>query len=359
MLSVFSKSITKTVVNSEVTQHSMKKILYTFFLIIAFATILSSCKREMNNETSSKAVYFWKSWVNLSDNEYQFLANYNVKRVYLRFFDIRNDFLEGPVPDAEVGTYMRDFPSYIEIVPCVFITLEAIDGMSRREKEFAHKIYDRIEAKCKNGVITFNEIQLDCDWTESTRETYFKLCNELKALTGSHGKKLSSTVRLHQLSQSIPNVDRGVLMVYNVGELKSPKETNSILRSDIVKKYLDNAPKYKLPLDVAYPMFSWGVVFNGTDFQRLTNIPGNPDTIAELTKVHDNVYTLQSNISDDVNLDYCQTLRYEMASLDELMRTKGLVEDYLGYKPEKTILYHLDEKQLSKYTPTQIKKIYE
>lgn len=336
----------------------MKKIIYTIF-VIAFATMLSSCKHGMTNETSANAIYFWKSWVNLSDDEKQFLSDHNIQRVYLRFFDIRNDFLKGPVPDAEVGTYMRDFPSDIEIVPCVFITLEALDEMSGREKEFARKIYDRIEAKCKNGEITFNEIQLDCDWNESTRETYFNLCNELKALTGSHSQQLSSTVRLHQLSQPIPNVDKGVLMVYNVGELKNPKETNSILRSDIVKKYLDNAPQYKLPLDIAYPAFSWGAVFNGTDFQRLTTITGNPDTIAELTKIHDNMYALQSNIADDVNLDYRQTLRYEMASYDELMKTKGLVENYLGYKPEHTILYHLDEKQLSKYTPEQINKIYE
>lgn len=336
----------------------MKKIIYTF-IVIAFAISFSSCNHETPDGTSSNSVYFWKSWVDLSDAEKQFLADNNVKRVYLRFFDIRNDFSVGPVPDAEVSTYMRDFPSGIEIVPCVFVTLEAIDEMAGREKEFARKIYDRIEAKCKNGEITFNEVQLDCDWTESTRETFFNLCRELKALTSSNDKKLSATIRMHQLSQSAPNVDKGVLMVYNVGELKNPQETNSILRSDIVKKYLDNAPEYKLPLDVAYPVFSWGVVFNGKDFQRLTNITGNPDTIAELTQLHENGYALQSNISDAVNLDYRQTMRYEMASFDELMKTKNLVENYLGYKPDNTILYHLDEKQLSKYTPEQIIKIYE
>lgn len=336
----------------------MNKLIHALFMVV-LAISISSCKNETPNGTSSNSIYFWKSWVNLSDIEKSFLGNHDVKRVYLRFFDIRNNFQVGPVPDAEVGTYMRDFPSETEIVPCVFITLEAIEGMNGREKEFARKIYDRIDAKCKNGEIKFDEIQLDCDWTESSRETFFKLCNELKALTASNQQKLSATIRLHQLTQPAPNVDKGVLMVYNVGELKNSQETNSILRSDIVKKYLDKAPQYKLPLDVAYPVFSWGAVFNGTDFQRLTNVNGNPDTIPELTKLHDNVYALQSNISNAVNLDYRQTMRYEMASFDELMKTKQLVENYLGYKPENTILYHLDEKQLSKYTPGQISKIYE
>lgn len=338
----------------------MKKFIYAI-IFLTFAILVSSCQKETEQPagTSSNAIYYWKAWVNLTDAERQFLEDNNVKKIYLRFFDIRNSYLDGPVPDAEVDTYMKDFPADTEIVPCVFITLEAIEEMNGREEEFARKIYDRIEAKCINGEISFNEIQLDCDWTDSTRDTFFKLCRELKALTGSHDKKLSSTIRLHQLSQTVPPVDKGVLMVYNVGELKNPQETNSILRSDIVKKYLDNAPEYGLPLDVAYPIFSWGAVFNGNDFQRLTNLNGNPDTIPELTKVHDNVYALQANISDQVNLDYRQTLRYEMASYDELVKTKELVEKYLGKKPENTILYHLDENQLKKYTPAQISKIYE
>lgn len=333
---------------------------FIFAIIAIFISIsFPSCNHKESTETSTNAVYFWKSWVNLSDAEQNFLTENNVDKVYLRFFDIRDDFRFGPVPDAEVGTYQSDFPNGTEIVPCVFITLEAIEDMSGREKEFAMKIFDRIDAKCKNGNLSFNEIQLDCDWTESTRNTFFTLCKELKALTSAHNKKLSATIRLHQLSQPSPDVDKGVLMVYNVGELKNPKETNSILRSDIVKKYLDGAPKYRIPLDVAYPVFSWGVVFNGTEFNRLTKIDADPDSIPELTRLHDNIFALQSNISEAVNMDYRQTVRYEMASFEELMKTKQLVEDYLGYNPQNTILYHLDENQLSKYTPDQIKKIYE
>lgn len=340
--------------------YDMNRFIYAIIACF-FAISFSSCNHKESTETSTStnAVYFWKSWVNISDDEKNFLTENNVDKVYLRFFDIRVDSWSGPVPDAEVGTYKSDFPDGTEIVPCVFITLEAIKGMSGREKEFAKKIYNRIDAKCKNGNLSFNEIQLDCDWTESTRDTFFTLCKELKTLTSAHDKKLSATIRLHQLSQPNPEVDKGVLMVYNVGELKNPKETNSILRSDIVKKYLDEAPKYSIPLDVAYPVFSWGVVFNGTEFNRLTKIDTNPDSIPELTRLHDNIFALQSNISDEVNMDFRQTVRYEMASFDELMKTKQLVEEYLGYKPQNTILYHLDKNQLSKYTPAQIKKIYE
>ena len=198
--------------------------IIAFFISISF----SSCNHKESTETSTNAVYFWKSWVNLSDAEQNFLTDNNVDKVYLRFFDIRDDFRFGPVPDAEVGIYQSDFPNGTDIVPCVFITLEAIEDMSGREKEFAMKIFDRIEAKCKNGNLSFNEIQLDCDWTESTSNTFFTLCKELKALTSAYDKKLSATIRLHQLSQPSPDVDKGVLMVYNVGELKNSKETTTV-----------------------------------------------------------------------------------------------------------------------------------
>lgn len=336
----------------------MNKLFSTLIVIVSLI-VIPSCAPTTQEGESANCIYFWKGFPDLTDNELTFLADNDVSRVYLRFFDIRNDFRDGPVPDAEVGTYRSDFPDGIEIVPCVFITLEAIEGMEGREREFARKIYDRIDAKCQDGDITFNEIQLDCDWTEGTRATFFNLCKELRRLTAANNQKLSSTIRLHQLSQPNPDVDRGVLMVYNVGELKNHREMNSILRSDIVKRYLENAPAYKLPIDVAFPVFSWGVVFNGTDFQYLTRIDGDPDTIPELRRLHDNVYVLHSNLSGDVKMDYSQTVRYEMATFEELKRAKQLVEDYLGYKPENTILYHLDEKQLSKYQPEQIKQIYE
>lgn len=339
----------------------MKKFSTIIMMALLIVCVIISCNHsELNSKSESvHGIYYWKSWVSLSDKEKEFLKDNEVKRLYLRFFDIQYDYRYGGVPTAEVGVYAADLPQRTEVVPCVFITLEALKEMKGREQEFAKKIYERIDAKCKNGDLTFKEIQLDCDWTESVRDIFFGLCSEMKSLTKKSGKRLSSTIRLHQLSQPAPDVDKGILMVYNVGDLKNPQETNSILRYDIVKKYLANAPKYKLPLDVAYPVFSWGVVFNGTDFLRLTQLDTIPDAIPELKRLHDNVYALQSNVSDALELDFKQTVRYEMASFSEIIKTKQLVENYLGYKPENTILYHLDEKQLANYSTDEIKQIYE
>jgi hypothetical protein len=72
-----------------------------------------------SSEVHKNAIYFWKSFVNLSDAEQNFLTENNVDKVYLRFFDIRDDFRVGPIPDAEV--IIHEFPDGTEIVPCSLI----------------------------------------------------------------------------------------------------------------------------------------------------------------------------------------------------------------------------------------------
>ncbi len=57
------------------------------------------------------------------------------------------------------------------------------------------------------------EIQIDCDWTERTRNAYFQLLTALKREPFLQGKILSATIRLHQVKyvqrSGIPPADRG------------------------------------------------------------------------------------------------------------------------------------------------------
>ena len=56
----------------------------------------------------------------------------------------------------------------IEIVPVVFITVEAL----RLNKPMTNKILNRIDAMCKANDIKYQEIQLDCDWTNETKSLF-------------------------------------------------------------------------------------------------------------------------------------------------------------------------------------------
>lgn len=71
--------------------------------------------------------------------------------------------------------------------------------------------------------------------------------------------KLSSTIRLHQLAQTPPDVDYGVLMYYNTGNFKDYKTEISILDIKDVKPYLKYLKSYDLPLTLGLPVYEWNV----------------------------------------------------------------------------------------------------
>ncbi|MBK8703650.1 MAG: hypothetical protein IPN33_08475 [Saprospiraceae bacterium] len=117
------------------------------------------------------------------------------------------------------------------------------------------------------------EIQIDCDWTEKTRDSYFYLLKKMREQLEPGNCALSATIRLHQVryfkKTGAPPVDRGMLMFYNMGDVESWEEPNSILNIKKGEPYLDGAARYPLPLDVALPAFGWGVLFREGRMIRL------------------------------------------------------------------------------------------
>ena len=98
-----------------------------------------------------------------------------------------------------------------------------------------------------------------------TQNSYFELCRIAADSLHTKGIALSSTIRLHQLRDDCPPVDRGVLMLYNTGAIKSSQTENSILSYADVVPYLKKY-SYQKPLDFAYPAFAWGVWFRENMF---------------------------------------------------------------------------------------------
>ena len=71
------------------------------------------------------SIYHWKTTFNPINSELAFLRKHNVKRLYLRFFDVAldNHWLEGelyPVPIATT-VFRQVPPADMEIVPTVYI----------------------------------------------------------------------------------------------------------------------------------------------------------------------------------------------------------------------------------------------
>lgn len=167
------------------------------------------------------------------------------------------------MPNATLR-FLTPTPNDVEIVPTVFVMPECLRGDNRL---LAQRIVARVkQMNATNDVKGVKEMQIDCDWTASTRHAYNLFMAEMLRLCHSHNMRLSSTIRLHQLSQAPPPADRGVLMMYNTGDVTNPDCHKPILNMRDAAPYLSRLNDYKLPLSTAYPVFAWRVLFRGRQF---------------------------------------------------------------------------------------------
>lgn len=342
----------------------MKQKLLTILLLVC--SIMNGCHtpehhiRHKERLFTGNAIYHWKGGFDLSQADSLFLRQYQVERIYLRFFDVVEDLAYGAVPNSTV-VFKSAIPDSVEIVPTVFITLEALYAMEGNEIKLAENIAKRVIAMTKgNKIDHVREVQVDCDWTENSESSYFRLCEQLRKKLLQHNIELSSTIRLHQLSTQAPPVRSGVLMLYNTGSIRDIKTENSILSYDVVKQYLKD-DSYDLPLDFAYPAFSWGVVFSNGHYDRLlhdTDFLLHQEEESAIMKKGENRYKVKRDINS-LKLYSSDEIRYEHGDPKEIKKVKSLIKKLYGDEAHSSIIYHLDEKELSRYTNQQIQQIYE
>jgi len=113
-----------------------------------------------------------------------------------------------------------------------------------------------VQARADALGFTPRELQVDCDWTDTTKGAYFELLRQLKGPVA-----LSATIRLHQIKYrertGVPPVERGMLMFYNMGKFSADPEARAIFDVDAAQRYLARIADYPLPLDAALPIWSW------------------------------------------------------------------------------------------------------
>ncbi len=257
------------------------------------------------------SVYYWRTEWHLDSVECDFLKQYDIQKVYCRYFDVvmRNDV---PMPNATISFAEPVDPS-LSIVPTVYITE---DCMHSEHKGLAKKIVERIiQMNETNDVKHVKEMQIDCDYTGRSLKTYYQFLEDVRTTARQHDMRLSTTIRLHQLSMEVPPVDYGVLMLYNTGNPQKYAERNPILDIRDVMPYISKLDDYALPLAAAYPVFLWQRTIYG------------------------------------VHVDH-------WVEADEILKVKDIVEEK---RPElrRTILtYHLDKENIKRYTPETYETIY-
>jgi len=218
------------------------------------------------------AFFYWETTLNISTDERGFMDSLGCKKLYIKILDIgRNaatDEIE-PYSLTEISDTLG--LAGLEIIPTVFITNEVFQNISEEKIEWlAGKIAKSCAQAHTRGLL------LDCDWTASTREAFFLFLKKMRSKLPA-GTRLEATIRLHQYKfpqqTGVPPVDRGMLMFYNTGDVDEESEQNTIFHPEDAIKYLNGAPKnYPLPLDLALPLFSWGLVFREGELWKI--VPG-------------------------------------------------------------------------------------
>lgn len=215
----------------------MKKIVILISLILVFALIVFNY-----NKTQTKDIQIsFYSWENSFEEQ-----NINEK-LYIKVLDVNfSTKLE------LLKTNIKEAPK--NFIPVIYITNETMKNVDYS------LVSKAILETLKN--YKFDEIQIDCDWSLSTRSNYFNLLEDLKEKLN---KKISATIRLHQIKYyaktGIPPVDYGVLMYYNMSNIGDFNTKNSILDNEIAKKYHYNFDVYPLKLKLALPLYSQAIQF--------------------------------------------------------------------------------------------------
>ena len=285
----------------------MMRAISAYIGLLLVLTVTSCQQRERLAE--GNAVYYWRTDFRLDSTERAFLSLYNINKVYCRYFDVVMSEEQGPVPNATI-TFSDSLPIGVEMIPTIYITE---DCMHQDPKGLAEKLVKRIQQMNEtNDIKGVQEIQIDCDYTAKSRKVYYQFLKEVKS---AWKQRLSTTIRLHQLSMEEPPVDYGALMLYNTGDPRKWTERNPILDARDVYPYVKRLDDYPLPLAAAYPVFSWLRVIQGVNIE----------------------HTVEA---------------------DEIIKVKQMVEKERKDLSRAIITYHLDKENINRYKPETYEEIF-
>lgn len=317
----------------------MKK-LFAVLLVL----LLVSCTEE--KEKMEISFYYWRTVFGLTPLEKQYIDELEVKRLYVRYFDVG---LRGQdaVPVAPV--VFNERPEELKIIPVVYIKNEVFlrplhtDSLAEKISAYIKQINDK-------AGITTDEIQFDCDWSLESKNNYFQFIRDFK----KRHPRLSATIRLHQVKYpkktGIPDVEEGVLMYYNMGVIGASDE-NSIYDEKIAHRYIASLHNYSLPLSIALPVFSWGVHIRN---HQVTNLIGglrHHDLSGDgFEKTGENRYRVKEDVVFKGRyLAKNDEIKIEEASAEQLKEMVRDIEKNSKKRPETLIFYDLNERNLTSY----------
>ncbi|MDZ4666315.1 MAG: hypothetical protein SGJ00_00380 [bacterium] len=334
--------------------------------------------RPQNILQGNKAIYHWKTVFNKSSYtsaEDSFLNRHQIRKVYIKMLDVDYNVAAGifPASKTALNYYIEKGMDSTEYVPVVYITNEVLKHLNKDNyHEFANNFLSQALRIYSQTEILPKEIQIDCDWTKATKDSYFNLLLAMKKIAPQF--MYSVTLRLYPYKYKdelgVPPVDRVMLMLYNMENAKNISNINSIFNFNEALKYLKRKD-YPLPMDVALPVFSWTLVFRNGMFLKVYSDNIVPKLHGQNAYVYEKEYTLtplannkflvqtvERNGYSNYNLKAGDILKIESCGAQELRQSNLLLRNLPLTQNSTLALFDLDMDELNKITYENIEAAY-
>ena len=335
------------------------------WLLLLFA-LCTACSRNRKVHIE-KAFYNWDGGSFYGDNIKR-VKRLGLKKLYFKVFEVDYSEVRGNFPVDKNHPYNIEAYDSVEIIPTIYIRNEIFQFNDEKSlAKLADDIVYLTNKYCgndgennKNG-LGYSEIQIDCDWTKSTKDKYFYLLRKIKQLSR---KELSCTLRLYPYAypdaMGIPPVDKAMLMCYNLIKPLSQQQKNSILDVTELEKYLKRNIKYPLHLDLALPVFFWSQWYQNNRFVQLLDMD-----CGSLSSFTTSTAPMWYEVTKDTTIGYSNYLkagdRIKCEEVDSttLFKAIDLLSSRLQLEGTTTIsLFSLSEGVLKKYSNEEFDAIY-
>lgn len=359
-----------------------------------------SCKKRKSTTKVEKAFYYWKSLpYSLDEKEYQTIKDLSLQKLYVKLFEVTKDKVFTHIPisksnlsisrykDMYIPTHVEPIstgkPTYkdsyvwkedsvltkmmmnLEVIPTMYINNNSFYDVTKPQLD---SLADNIHFLClkyfkalvRNDTVSFQEVQIDCDWTAKTKDNYFYLLSVLKK---KFNKKISCTLRLYPYKYpdkvGVPPVDKVMLMCYNLTSPLKSENKNTIQDNKELVKYLKGVKKYPLHLDIALPVFSWMQIYQHGKFVQLVDAHA-----VDLTRFSKEVKPLWYEVNKDTIINEVYLRKGDQLKLEEVDKkateeTIALLQEHVELDTVTTIsLFHLDSNIENKYTHEILNHFY-
>ncbi|MET3977948.1 hypothetical protein ABIB62_000515 [Mucilaginibacter sp. UYP25] len=322
----------------------------------------TACRHDRNINTS---FYYWKTAYSANPAELMYSQKLHVNKLYVRIMDVNMDQAgTTPIPISPI-TFKNKLTDTMSMVPVVFIVNDVLKSTTKPDlDDLTKKILYFVKGKVEQaGLPDYQELQIDCDWTSSTRDNYFYLLQQIRKETKAGQKMLSVTLRLHQLKNQkrngVPPADRVMLMCYNMGNLRKYGNQNSILNIAEMKKYINsNIADYHLPVDVALPLFSWAVAFRDKEYIGISKHVSYRDlnNPAQFAKQTGNRYRAKTDLPQ-YGFKLNDEVRWENTSLSALLGAAKYLSGLIKSDTINVAYFHLDEATIKAFKYEDLDKV--